>query len=212
MTASELRDILLSPGFREDLQEMSSYLASIMQERPIVYAVAKALWKQRRFKYQLEAKRKDLIVDGTHIEFKFNYDKMAQVLQEELTTWSDLHAMWEAVKQGQKSKSWGVMAKIYEDVCGESRQPHLFVWVICSRDLSGVVGEDLKRICGWRDQCKYNAVHPYKSRDFLAVTDSFLDRMQAIRSFSVLKEAIETNGDFPSTYHFRICDFQPQVR
>jgi len=55
--------------------------------------------------------------------------------------------------------------------------------------------------------------HPYRSSlAFLAVADSFLERMRTIRPFSVLKEAVETNGDFPSTYHFRICECQPQVR
>ena len=59
MTGTQLRDLFLSPDFKQGLTEMSSYLASIMQERPIVYLLAKCLW-QRKYKFELEDKRHDL--------------------------------------------------------------------------------------------------------------------------------------------------------
>lgn len=81
MIAAELRDMILSPDFKTGLEEMSSYLASIMQEGPIVHLLAKCLWKQKHL-YALERnKRHDLTVwpsglpagtKGTTIEFKFN--------------------------------------------------------------------------------------------------------------------------------------------
>ena len=39
-TARDLHDILSSPEFMQELEEMNSYLASIKQERPIVYLIA----------------------------------------------------------------------------------------------------------------------------------------------------------------------------
>ena len=41
MTAAELRNIILSAEFQTGLEEVSSYLASITQEAPIVHLVAK---------------------------------------------------------------------------------------------------------------------------------------------------------------------------
>ena len=70
MLGTELRDLFLSPDFKQGLEEMSSYLASIMQERPIVYLLAKCLW-QRGYKFELEYKRHDLSVNGKRVEFKF---------------------------------------------------------------------------------------------------------------------------------------------
>ena len=66
MTGTELRDLFLSPGFTQGLTEMSSYLASIMQERPIVYLLAKCLWR-RGYKFELEDKRHDLSLNGKSI-------------------------------------------------------------------------------------------------------------------------------------------------
>src|SRR5262249_51450712 len=123
-----------------------------------------------------------------------------------LARWNNLEDMWTAVEAKQISKSWSCMAEIYEDIW--IKKPDLFVWIICSRDLSNVKPEALQRICMSREQCKYNDNHPYNSDcEFLTVADSYLERLRAKRPFSVLKEAIKTNGDFPSTYHFIICEF-----
>jgi hypothetical protein len=206
MTGTELRDLFLSADFKQGLTEMSSCLASIMQERPIVYLLAKCLW-QRKYKFELEDKRHDLSLNGRRIEFKFNYDRCEKALTDELAKYGDnLNGMWQLVQAREISKSWGVMPKIYEDAC--IRKPHIFVWIICSRDLSKVGPDDLKRICRGRAQCKYNATRPYFSDgELLTVADAFLAKLRAIRPFSLLKQDIQTNGDFPSTYHFRICDF-----
>src|SRR5262245_53738333 len=93
MTAAELRDIILSGDFKSGLEEVSSYLASIMQEAPIVHLLAKYLWKQKHL-YALERnKRHDLTVwtpglltgeKETTIEFKFNYETCSAKLDKEL--------------------------------------------------------------------------------------------------------------------------------
>ncbi|HEY7327155.1 MAG TPA: hypothetical protein VH592_05935 [Gemmataceae bacterium] len=205
MTGAELRDLFLSPDFKQGLEEMSSYLASIMQERPIVYLLARCLW-QRGYKFELEQKRHDLSVNGKRIEFKFNYDRCEKALADELKKSGDnLTAMRRNVEAGVNCKSWGVMARILADVC--VKRPDIFIWVICSRDLSKVVSDDLKRICYWRPQRKW----PYVSNgELLTVADFFLAKLHAERPFILLKQDIPTNGDFPSTYHFRICDFASQ--
>src|SRR6266852_5674036 len=93
MTAADLMEIIRSPDFRTGLEEISSYLASIMQEGPIVHLLAKGLWKRKHL-YALERnKRHDLTVwrpsvdsgvKDTKIEFKFNYETCAETLAKEL--------------------------------------------------------------------------------------------------------------------------------
>jgi hypothetical protein len=202
MTAAELREIVVSSEFKQGLEELSSYLASVKQEKAIVYLLAKCLWK-RKHKFALEDNYCDLSVNSTQVEFKFHYDKMAEPLGDELARWPDLGALWAA----EKNKSWqAITAAIYKDVC--VKQPSLFVWIICSRDVSKVADEDLDRICMGREQRKYNKRHPYNPNgEYLRVADELLEKLCALRPFSVLKEVIATNGDFPSTYHFIICEF-----
>ena len=94
MTATQLRAIFLSAEFKTGLEEISSYLASIVQERPIVHLLAKCLWNQKQL-YALERnKRHDLTVwtptirsgkRETRIEFKFNYETCSVKLDKELT-------------------------------------------------------------------------------------------------------------------------------
>jgi hypothetical protein len=206
MTGTQLRELFQSSEFQQGLEELSSYLASIMQERPIVYLLAKCLWK-RGYKFELEDERHDLSLDGKRIEFKFNYNRCEKVLAKELAEYGDnLKGMWERVRAGKINKTRGVMARIYKDAC--DKKPHIFVWIICSRDLSKVKPDDLNRICLGREQRKYDVKRPNASDgERLAIIDSFLGKLQAIRPFSLLKQDIQTNGDFPSTYHFRICDF-----
>jgi hypothetical protein len=197
MTGTQLRELFVSSEFTNGLEEMSSYLASIMQERPIVYLRAKCLWKLGH-KFTLEDRRTDLSLNGRRIEFKFNFDRCEKNLEKELAMYGDNLA--NAIGKG-----WGVSPKIYQDVC--VKRPHIFVWIICSRDLSNVAPDDLKRICVAREQCKYNATHPFASDGKLPVADLLLRTLHSIRPFSLLTQDIQTKGDFPSTYHFRICDF-----
>jgi hypothetical protein len=214
MTAEELWAIFDSDGYKKDLEELSCYLASIMQERAMVYCLAKHLWKKNGYRFQLEAKRRDLVVNDKHIEFKFAYDFDMERLSNELInrgemTFSD---MWDAARG--KSIGWSILLKIYKDVI--INKPGIFVWIICSRDLTKVAKNDRQRIVG-------NALQrEYTDRAYLRVADRFLNELKSadcvgkpVRPFKILEKEIETNkeiltnGEFPSTYHFRICDFAP---
>src|SRR5262245_16471854 len=46
MTSAELREIVVSSEFKQEVEMLSSYLASIMQERPIIYVIVQRLWPQ----------------------------------------------------------------------------------------------------------------------------------------------------------------------
>jgi hypothetical protein len=203
MTGTELREILKSSEFKQGLEEMSSYLASITQERPIVYLLAKCLWK-RGLKFTLEDDHSDLFINEKRVEFKFNFDRCQKDLIKELDKHGDVlnAAIFDAAKG-----NFGVMKRIYKDVC--IKKPQIFVWIISSRDLSNVPKQDRDRICVGKEQCKYNANHPYNPDEGrLRPADLFLEKLRDIRRFSLLKHAIQVNGSlFPSTYHFRICDF-----
>jgi hypothetical protein len=214
MTAAELRETILTADFRAGLEDLSSYLASIMQEAPIVHLLAKCLWKQKHI-YALERnKRHDLTVwtpglsagrKTTSVEFKFNFETCSIKLSKELGRL--------AARLGDnppaivvKESNWDVMPRIWKDVC--AKKPDLFVWIICSRDLTGLSANDLGRVVNWKPLKKYRQSHPYKTdREFLATVDGFLQVLRAVRPFSVSTAEIETNGFFPSTYHFRICEF-----
>jgi hypothetical protein len=212
MTAAELRDILLSPGYRHDLAGISSYLASTAQERPMVHCLAKHLWMRGRTAIQLEADRTDLLVDDQRIEFKFNYDCNIEILEGELARVGarPIQEVCDEAHLRKDSKGWGVMQKIYDDIC--RKEANVFVWILCSRDLTGLPDDDRHRVRWWAQQEKYNAKYPYGHRRFLAVADSFLDTLRATRPFVVLSGEAETVGAFRSTYHFRICDFPPSAR
>jgi hypothetical protein len=205
MTATELGGIFLSSEFKQDLEQLSSCLASIKQERPIVYCLAKQLWKGSH-KFQLEAKRKDLVINGRRIEFKFEYDCGMERLAFQLGKCGDmsLEEMRKASRAEGKSIGWNNMLLIYDDIC--VKKADIFVWIICSRDLSQLAPDALNRICWSKAQIKWNMEHPYGSdRKFLTVADKFFDKIP--RPYRVLEKKIVTEGDFHSTYYFRIYDF-----
>jgi hypothetical protein len=214
MTAAELHEIFLSAEFKTGLEQLSSYLASIMQEGPIVHLLAKCLWNQSHL-YALERnKRHDLTVWApsstarkieTSIEFKFNYDTCAERLRIEL------NRLVKALEGGTperptKESGYDVMPRIFKDVC--AKKPDIFIWIICSRDLSGINADQLERIVNWKPLKKLRRTHPFKAdREFLTPINALLHFLQRIRPFSIVESEIETNGYFPSVYHFRICEF-----
>ena len=155
----------------------------------------------------LEDERRDLFVGGKRIEFKFNWDLCEDKLAKEFAKHGDdVEEMWRRVKAKEiKGASWGVMPKIFEDWC--VRQPDVFVWIICSRDLTAVPAAALQRICRGPEQLQANARRPYDpAGSFLVVADTFCKKLHAIRPFALRKEGIETRADFPSTYHFWIFE------
>jgi hypothetical protein len=185
-----------------------------MQEAPIVHLLAKCLWKQK-YIYALERnKRHDLTVwthglnaarKTTTMEFKYNFETCSEKLSKELGRLA-ARLSDKSLANGVKESNWDVMPRIWKDVC--AKKPDLFVWIIVSRDLSSLSANDLDKIVNWKPLKKYRRSHPYKADlEFLATVDGFLQILQAVRPFSVSTAEIETTGLFPSTYHFRICEF-----
>ena len=206
MTSKELMEILASDEFQHDLEEISSYLATTAQEGAIVHAIAKCLWKKGH-QCALEEQNSDLfVIDRARVEFKFNYDTCMVGLEKELTRHGeDLRSY----SQGTKKNGWGNLYRLLKDLYNKKPEPDFFVWIICSRDLTGRKNLNyIKRSTEW--QKLWDSKHPYDPNgEFLKVADSFLEkaRSQSARRFSILKEKVTTNGDFRSTYHFRICEF-----
>lgn len=131
MTAAQLRDLIVSAEFKQDVEQLSSYLASIAPETPIKHCLAKHLWKGGH-KFQLEAKRKDLVVNGKHVEFKGTFDFSMTGLERELVSYGEkpLKAMYWAARMMKKSIGWSGL-NIYQDIC--EKKPDIFVLIICSR-------------------------------------------------------------------------------
>ena len=176
-----------------------------MQERPIINLLANCLWKQKpKYAYALERyEHHDLTVNGKHLEFKFNYDTCAEKLKKEL---GKLGESLTGKPTVETKGNWGVAPRIWKDL--SQKKPHLFVWIICERDLGSLSRDELERICYYEPLLKYRRSNPYKTgREFLGTVDGFLGILQGLRPFSVLPAEIKTNGDFPSIYHFRICEF-----
>jgi hypothetical protein len=202
MTTTDLRAILVSSEFKSDLEETSSYLASIAQERPIIFCLAKHL-RKRGHKFSLEDEKRDLSIGDKCLEFKFNYDCAMVKLKKELSSLHD--KIVKGVQSDAEKGGWRVLYRIFKDVY--AKRPDLFVWIICSRDLSKVPEDDLQYINWTPEQLKYNRRYSYNNREFLDVADQLLEVLKLFRPFSVTSEAIGTAGDFPSSYHFKIRDF-----
>lgn len=209
MTATQFRDLLASEEFRHELQQISWYLASVKQQRPIVFALAKLLWEQY-VPYRLEADYTDLVADGTKVEFKFTYDFDMGRLGDELAK-ADGRPLYEvcAVKA---THGWVALPRLYADMVHKGAD--VFVWTIQCRDLTGVTDPtDLQAVCLGKDQKKWNKEFPYGDPHCLSVADRFLQQVAAERAFGVEKLAIPTGvhptrRTFPSTYHFWICDLR----
>ena len=215
MTAADLTEIFTPSGFKIGLEEISSYLASIMQEDPIVHLLAKCLWRQKHL-YALDRINKHDLAIWTpshstrekqiNLEFKFNYETLESRLKKELeklerTSDKNIRRLME------KGSGWDIVPRIWKDVW--KKKPNLFVWIICSRDLAALDDSDIERYVNWwKPLRKYRLTHACKTdRNFLKPVDRFLEILQKELDFTVDTVEIETNGHFPSTYHFRICEF-----
>jgi hypothetical protein len=140
--------------------------------------------------------------EPTTIEFKFNFETCSVKLAKEMKK----PLGGDPSPIGARGSNWDVMHKVRKDVI--DKQPDLFVWIICSRDLAGLGDNELDRVVNWEPLQKYRRLHPYKTdREFLLTADRFLQILHRERAFTVYSTEVETNGYFPSIYHFRICEF-----
>ena len=112
----ELVKILKSPEYRDDLNELSAYAASIKQERPMIVLLSKYLY-QKGYIFAMEDQRCDLVIYRTNIEFKFHYDFDLIKLQKELKKWGTAKAAYEAAKRKEESETWTVAPGLYKDIC-----------------------------------------------------------------------------------------------
>lgn len=206
IVAQDIKDIFTSSEFRSELEDLSSYAANIRQERPIVLLFAKYFWR-RGCKFALEKKRCDLVVDETRIEFKFHFDSDMISLRKELNRYDgNIERLMDAVSKRELSPTWTVSPGIYKDVI--VKRPDIFVWILCTRDLSKLTNDDISRVCIGAHQQRYNRARPYESnREFLDVLDGFLAKLQELRNFSLERITVGVNGGFPSVYHLMLCEF-----
>ncbi len=206
ITAQDIKAILESTEYRSELEELSSYAANIRQERPIVMLIAKHFWR-RGYKVALEKKKCDLVVDETRIGFKFSFDSDTLSLEKELNRYdSNLEMLMKAVSEKEISGTWTVSPAIYNDVI--VKRPEIFVWILCTRDLSKLTNDELSRVCIATHQQWFNRSRPYESNQrFLEVAEGFLAKLQELRGFSLEKVMLAANNGFPSVYYFMVCAF-----
>lgn len=201
MNASDLRDVVMSPEFKQDLEAISCFLASVKQERPIVYFLARLLWK-KGCNLRLEDKHTDLVIDGKRFEFKFSYDADMTRLQKELD-----HAGNQLLKDvylKPPKHGWVTLPRLFSDMANKGA--NVFVWIILSRDLSRLTADAQQGIALSKRQLRWNRHHAYLDQTYLETADQFVKKVQVEKNCSVIKESVETVGNFPSTYHFWFFD------
>ena len=213
ITTQDLTRILYSSKFQDDLAELSLYAASMKQERPIVLLLAKYLWRKGH-KVAPELKKCDLDVDGVLIEFKFHYDADVSGVCGEMQRLNvTLETLPQAIKDKILHPTWTATPGIYKDIV--EKKAGIFIWIICARDLSSLNGEDLKRVCisGYQEDFRKNFPYP-SGEEIIEQAQNFLGELTINRPclFETLTiktnvNAIVENGEFPSTYHFIICEF-----
>ncbi len=206
ITVQDIKFILESDEFKNELEELSSYAANIRQERPIVMLIAKHLWR-RGHKVALEKKKCDLVVDETRLEFKFSFDSDTLSLEKELKRFDgNLEMLMNAVSAKEISGTWTVSPAIYNDVI--VKRPEIFIWILCTRDLSKLTNDELSRVCIASHQQWYNRSRPYESNGgFVEAFEGLLSKLQELRNFSLEKIQCATNNGFPSVYYFMVCEF-----
>ncbi len=216
ITAKDLKAMFESSEYVRDLDELSAYAASIKQERPMVLLLSKYLHGQKgKYKFAMERSKCDLIVNDTRIEFKFHYDfDMLYFLKKELDQHGgNIEEVWKAAQAGQRSKTWGVIPGICKDML--DKDTHIFVWIICERNLRELKADEGKLVCAYEQQQKYNEDNPYGSQSFREIAECFLGQLGCLRQFSKFSREtaeITTRGFFPSRYHLNICEFTKRPR
>jgi hypothetical protein len=219
ISITEIRAVLQSEGFQEELAELSSYAANIKQERPIVCLLSKYLSRQGlvvALEKKVDDRKADLVVDGTSVEVKLNYESdLVNELKKGLdrTNWN-LHELTTALqrtRERKKSTTWNMAWSIVKDIC--EKKPDIFLLVICSRNLLELGENDsdkLNNICVADRELAYNKSksNGYNNRGNLELARKFLELFREARGFKSHYMCLYTEWDFPSTYHFYMCDFQ----
>ena len=120
----------------------------------IVFLFAKYFWRLGHT-VTLEKNKFDLVIDGTSIEFKYHFDFDTIRLQRSLEKFEgDIKKLMNAVNEKKFSASWTVVPEIYKDVI--VKQPDVFVWIICARNLANLTSGKISKVCLGINQIMYN--------------------------------------------------------
>lgn len=208
---ADVKSVLLSKEYREDLLELNAFASNIKHERPIMLFLAKHL-NARGFHVVLEKQKVDLVVNEAKIEAKFYYESDLIKLERELRKAEhNVHSLRNRIDQSQKAGfGWSPALSILKDVFG--KLPDIFLLVISSRDLRQVERENpnlLMEICWSAEEIKYNKRYGFNNQQIIDILTGFLRRIRELRTFRSDYVRLDIAEDpFPLTYHFHICDFR----
>lgn len=111
----KVKEILSSEEYIRELKDVSSYAASVKQERHMINILAKILDK-KGYKVALEYKKHDLLINDTIIEVKFYYEKDIKKLEKEF---NEHNKNIDAMKQKAINKNystWDISYPILIDI------------------------------------------------------------------------------------------------
>lgn len=210
----ELKAVLDSKEYKKDLEDLSSYAASIKQERPILYILAKHL-NERGFNVILEKKiggrPYDLVVNNTKIEAKFYYESdLERRFKKEIDraggSIEPLIRELQSLKKRKKGTSWNMALAIVKDII--EKAPGIFMLIILSRDLTKIKEPKLlEQICWSQYETKYNKDYGHNNKRYLRLVNEFLDHVKKVKDFKTDYLKIDIDTMFPSSYHIYFCGF-----
>jgi len=201
-----LEGIIRSSDFKNELAEINLYAANVKQERHIVALIAKLLLRsglepilEKPNPKTIDKKAKyDLYFEEANIEFKFHLDFDVEILSKERAI--DFY-LTEIRNRSDKNYSWCIKHGIVMDVL--YHRPDIFVWVVQSRRIDGLLDPELANICYGKEQKAFLKkgfqIHP--------AIASFLEELDRLRPFKVEHFSYKFNTRFESLYDFYICDF-----
>lgn len=213
-----LKTIFESKEYIKELEDLSCYGAHIKQERPMLYLLAKYLYKKGFVNMALEKKlgenlRYDLVLNNTKIEAKFYYESdLRNRLEKEMNKFSwnidFLKEKLDSLKKEGTSYSWNMMPSIIKDIF--NKNPDIFILIILSRDLRKRVAElPLEQICWGKDEIRYNEDHGFNDKNTFGLLDKFFSALKRKKNFVSDYLKIDIDKVFPSSYHIYFCDFRP---
>lgn len=139
----KVKEVLSSEEYIRELKDVSSYAASVKQERHMINILAKILDK-KGYKVALEYKKHDLLINDTIIEVKFYYEKDIKKLEKEF---NEHNKNIDAMKQKAIKKNystWDISYPILIDIF--QKNPDIFILIVLSRNLREITKEILEII------------------------------------------------------------------
>lgn len=146
--AKILGTVFDNTAFKKELAELSHYCSSIKQERQIMALIAKFL--SQRYVINLEYKKKDMLIDSSHIEVKYNFDCDVMSLIDSVKGKSPTNINSEI--KTTKNIGWKPYLCIARDIL--HKKPDCFLWIVVSRNLSDdmTTKDHSKKLYCWAEQ------------------------------------------------------------